>query len=230
MRRLPFFVSVIITIGVACGGTSNTPAPDDDAGTGADSGAKTTDAGPSGDGSVFGFDAAPDPTDGTATRKACTNTLGNALSTFHGRLDGYLVSIVPTTEHTCNGDSTHVHLQVVMNNAAYDVAVNVDGLEANLSHAMVDGAWAEGWHTTGVGLDYPTTLGIHSTAFATTNAQSLIASLANANHISVFGTAYGPDGMHLIHRKGNGNDGGIIVNPLGATPHYFVFRFDTDTF
>ena len=193
---------------------------------GSDGGASAADAG----GGGSGFDAASDPADGPPTRKTCTNTFGNALSTFHGRMDGYLVAIVPPSVHTCNGDSTHVHLQVLVSNAVYDVAVNVDGLEADLPHAMVDGPWTEGWHTTGDGLDYPTTLGIHSSAFATTSAQSLIAALANVNHISVFATGYGPTGAHLVHRKGNGNDGAIIANPLGSAPHFFVFRFSSDSF
>lgn len=237
--RLFSLGATLTALFVACGGTSTTPVTSEDdagshgggtdAGTGGtgteDGSVATTDAGSGG-----GFDAAPDPADGAPTRKACTNAFGNAVTTFHGRLDGYLVAIVPTTQHTCNGDSTHVHLQVLMSGSVYDVAVNVDGLEANLPHAMIGGPWSEGWHTTSESLDYPTALGIHSPSFATTNAQALIASLANANHISVFATGYGPTGMHLVHRKGNGNDGAIIVNPLGGTPQFFVFRFATDSF
>ena len=190
-----------------------------------DGSAAATDSG--GGGSTF--DAANDPADGTPVRNACTSALGNALSTFHGRLDGTLVSIVPPSQHTCNGDSTHVHLQVQMSGAVYDVAVNVDGLEADLPHAMVDGAWTEGWHTTD-NLDYPTTLGIHSTIFKTTSATALMAALENVNHISVYATGYGPTGAHLVHRQSNNRDGAIVADPLGATPHYFVFRFSTDAF
>ena len=175
-------------------------------------------------------DAAPDPVDGTPVRNACTNTLGNGLTSVHGRLDGTLVSIVPTTEHNCNGDSTHVHLQVLMNDSVYDIAVNTDGLEYDLPHAMVDGAWAEGWHP-GDKLDYPSMLGVHFSSFKTTNAQAFINDLANVNHISVFATGYGPDGAHLIHREnpGESEDGAVITDPLGASPHFYVFRFDTDS-
>ncbi len=225
-----------VAVLIACSGSSthvgDGAANDAGGATTADGGATSTpDASATTDaagGSTF--DAASDPVDGTPTRKACTNTFGSALSTFHGRMDGLLVAIVAPSAQGCNGDSTHVHLQVLVSNAVYDVAVNVDGLAADLSHAMVDGPWTEGWHTTGDGLDYPTALGIHSAAFTTTSAKSLMSALANVNHISVFATGYGPTGAHLVHRKGNGNDGAIIANPLGAEPHFFVFRFSTDSF
>jgi hypothetical protein len=228
--RGAFFASALAALVIACSATHATPI------TQSDDGGAAADAGASGDGGAGssdaapGFDAANDPGDGPPMRRACTNTLGNAISTFHGRLDGYLVAIVPSTEHNCNSDSTHVHLQVLMGGSVYDVAVNVDGLEAQLPHAMVAGPWSEGWHTMGDGLDYPTALGIHSTAFATTSAQALMAALANVNHISVFATGYGPTGVHLVHRKGNGNDGAIVAHPTSATPYFFVFRFAADAF
>ncbi len=229
-----------VALTVACGGAGSAggfggTTADGGAATGADGSTAAEDAGGSnatdaGGGGGGGFDAASDPTDGTPTRKACTNSFGSGLNAFHGRIDGFLVAIVPQGQHSCNGDSSHVHLQVEMSGSVYDVAVNVDGLEAELSHPMVDGAWSEGWHTNADGLDYPNALGIHSAAFATTNATTLIASLANVNHISVFATGYGPTGIHLVHRKGGGADGAIIADPLGANPHFYVFRFATDSF
>src|SRR5258706_669036 len=66
--------------------------------------------------------------DGTPTRLACTSTFGTALtaSPTYGRLDGFLVAIVPPGNGSaCNADSTHVHLQVRMTGAVYDVAVDV---------------------------------------------------------------------------------------------------------
>ena len=65
--------------------------------------------------------------DGTPTRQACTSLFGDKLSgsdTF-GRLDGYLVAIVaPSGMNSCNADTSHVHLQVKMMNAIYDVAID----------------------------------------------------------------------------------------------------------
>ena len=212
----------------ACGGTpaspdAPAPAPDGHAG---------ADAPPGGP-------DAPYQDDGTPTRVACTSNFGTALTSVHGRLDGYLVSIVPSTQsHGCNADNQHVHLQVKMNNEVYDVAVNVED-PANvdylaLDHALPDGAWSEGWHPGQAGLlDYPTTLGVHAGDFTATPQAQLEAAidseLASANHVSVFMTGYGPDGGHLVHRNGNGTDGAIVIDPLGA-PRILVFHFSTQSF
>jgi hypothetical protein len=41
---------------------------------------------------------------------------------------------------------------------------------------------------------------------------------------------YGPTGIHDVHRKGNNEDGAIVIDPLSPTSHVFFFRFDTDSF
>ena len=168
---------------------------------------------------------APYLPDGTPTRMPCTNSLGSALTTVHGRLDGYLVAIVPSTTHSCNGDDTHVHLQVRANGSVYDVAVNVSDPQ-NVDYlakdmALPDGAWSEGWHPGQAALlDYPS-LGLHAADFAPTPQGTLETAinteLADANHGSIFMTGYGPDGGHLVHRNGNGADGAIVIRPLGAS-------------
>src|SRR4051794_24097371 len=88
---------------------------------GGDDGGKATDAAVDtvpNDGRIHVDDGAP-------TRIACTSSFGAALTntpTF-GRLDGYLVAIVPPGGGSaCNADSSHLHLQVRMNGAVYDVA------------------------------------------------------------------------------------------------------------
>jgi len=176
-----------------------------------------------------GVDADPTVGDGTPVRNACTNTLGQGLTKTFGRLDGTIVSIVPTTKTSCNGDTAHIHLQVLMQGGVYDVAVNVDGLMAETTHALVDGAWAEGWHSP-VKLDYPADLAEHSPAFATTNAAALEQKLASVNHVSVFATGYGPDGAHLVHRNGGGHDGAVVLWPLSDSPDFLVFRFSNQSF
>ncbi len=177
--------------------------------------------------------------DGTPVRMPCTSTFGSALSTPHGRLDGTLVSIVmPTDKNGCNADSSHVHLQVLMNGSVYDVAVNVsdpanvDFLEEDL--ALPDGAFSEGWHTGAADdLDY-VSLGFHDTDFTAipedTLAQMLSTELADVNHISVFMTGYGPTGGHDVHRQGSGEDGAIVIRPLSALPHILLFHFATQSF
>ena len=83
-------------------------------------GATNGDA-PSGDG-------ATNVDDGTPTRDTCTSNFGDALSadpTF-GRLDGFLVAIVPPANmQACNDDESHVHLQIRMSGMIYDVAIDV---------------------------------------------------------------------------------------------------------
>ncbi len=216
--------AVVLAAMVACGGGDPaTPTAD-----GAVDGPVTIDAAP-------GPDAAWQP-DGPPTRQACTDRLGTALTSVHGRLDGYLVAIVPTTTRTCNGDATHVHLQVRTNGAIYDVAVNVSD-PANVDYLardlpMPDGPWQEGWHPGQGGLFDYVALGLHSPDFTPMPEAQLTAALATelatANHVSVFMTGYGPDGGHLVHRN-RGADGAIVLRPLGAA-RALMFRFSTNTF
>lgn len=214
MRVLLF--SLVASLAGCSGGTVALPV-------GGDAG---VDASPAVD---AGIDADPSVGDGTPVRTACTNALGQGLTKTFGRLDGTIVSIVPTTMNSCNGDTAHVHLQVLMQSAVYDVAVNIDGLMAETTHALVAGAWAEGWHTPSK-LDYPTDLAVHAPAFATTNTQALEQKLASVNHVSVFATGFGPDGAHLVHRNGGGRDGAIVLWPLSDAPEFLVFRFANQSF
>lgn len=175
----------------------------------------------------------PSAADGTATHVACTSSFGSALTVDHGRLDGYLVSIVPANTHQCNGDSSHLHLQVKANGAVYDVAVNLDALEAELDAPLPGTPWTEGWHASAP-LDYAKDLNLHASVFAASSATAqrthLEALLANVNHIVIYATAYDPTGAHLVHREGSDRDGAIILDPLASTPHVVAFRFAQDTF
>ena len=181
------------------------------------------------DGGTYG----PNPTDGPPTRQACTNKFGAAVTAVHGRLDGYLVAIVqPDTDKACNSDS-HVHLQVSAGGSIYDVATNLETLFLAHDLPLPDGAWAEGWHA-GDSLDY-STLGFHSTQFTQPASEDALAAivtadLANANHVSIFATGYGPQGIHDIHYESGTNAGAIIIDPLSPTAHGLFFRFSTDTF
>lgn len=188
------------------------------------------------DGAIDAAADAPYQDDGVPTRQPCTNNLGSGLTTAHGRLDGYLVAIVPPGFRGCNGDSDHVHLQVRMAGDIYDVAINVsdpadvDYLATDLP--LPDGPWQEGWHPGPDGLlDYPS-LGVHAGAFVptpmTTLTAAIDAELADVNHISVFMTGYGPDGGHLVHRN-RGTDGAVVVRPLGAA-RLLMFKFSTNAF
>jgi hypothetical protein len=183
-----------------------------------------------------GSDAAPGLPDGPPIRQSCTGELGSEVSETHGRLDGILVAIVPPGNGGCNADGDHVHLQVRVDGEVYDVAVNVDAASGDVLYLEHDapltaGAWSEGWHP-GDPLDY-LSLGLHDSDFAAQSESALVSAitsaLATANHVSIYGTGYGSDGLHLVHRN-HGFDGAIVVRPLSASPHYLLFDFVDEPF
>ncbi|MEP6865072.1 MAG: hypothetical protein ABJE66_30930 [Deltaproteobacteria bacterium] len=206
----------------------------------------------SGGGTSSAIDAAPDvittdgrynADDGTPTRLQCTSQFGNKLSSIatYGRLDGYLVAIVaPTKQNGCNADSSHVHLQIRMMGAVYDVAVDatdaqtsVDDVHTDqLDHDLGGPGWAEGWHTDVLN-DY-VAMGLHSSDLVLHTKPEVVSQittfLATANHISVYMTSYGPDGGHLVHRNGNGHDGIIVTDPLSQPSHFMVLSFSDQAF
>jgi hypothetical protein len=140
--------------------------------------------------------------------------------------------LAPGQGKQCNGDSTHVHLQVLSGGSIYDVAVNADGMETEIDAPLLGGAWSEGWHTQD-GLDYPSQLGAHASAFTLTGLSAVAGAieqgLAQANHVAIFCTGYGATGCHLVHRN-SGHDGAIVIEPLSATPHWLLFDFSGDSF
>ncbi len=239
--HLSCFLGLAAAVSVAaCGGSSATgPATGGDDGGGAQADAATDD-GP-GDAQPSG-DAGPSAGDGTPTRtSACTplsQQTGTAIDTFHGRLDGYLVYVVPQGgPSSCNGDYSHVHLQVKMNGDVYDVAVDIgktpgDALFYEQDMPLPGGAWQEGWHDDG--LSYPQ-LGVHASQFTSevpaALGQKIESELANVNHISVFGDAYQThNGCHDVHYQNGSTDGAIVIDPLSPTAHVLFFRFSTQTF
>lgn len=190
-----------------------------------------------------GADAASS-VDGTPTRKPCTSQFGSALpsSGTFGRLDGYLVAIVaPGQTNGCNDDDSHLHLQIQMNGAIYDIAIDAtdaatgtDDVHTTTRDQAMPGdlAWAEGWHD-GLVDDY-VSLGVHSTDMPLDSKAEIVSALttdlATANHISVYATTYGSDGAHLVHRDTGGHDGLVVTEPLSNPPHLRLFSFSSQTF
>jgi hypothetical protein len=175
------------------------------------------------------------PSDGPPQRIPCTSNFGTALSGAYGRLDGFVVAVVPPGNGSaCNADSNHVHLQVSSGGKTYDVAINTDsGFIAQKDIKLPGAAWSEGWHTN-ASLDYPTDLGLHSTDFTKGSKavldQDMEGALATANHVSVFATPYSHSGVHLVHRQSKGHDGAVVTDPLSPTSHVFAFHFSNQTF
>ena len=181
---------------------------------------------------------------GPSRNATCTplkEQTGTAIDSAHGRLDGYLVYIVNVGEDPeCNGDDSHVHLQIDVSGSVYDVAVDI-GTAPNdevglyeTALAIPGGAWSEGWHATDA-LSYPT-LGIHSTTFPTMAptavAPDVVALLANTAAVSIFCKGYKQgNGCHDVHyENGAGDDGAIVLDPTGTSPHVLFFRFATPAF
>jgi len=51
------------------------------------------------------------------------------------------------------------------------------------------------------------------------------------NHISVYGTGYNANGMHLIHyENGSSTDGAVVAQPLATTSNLLLFHFASDNF
>ncbi len=198
-------------------------------GTSNDSGPSTPDSGEA--------DAAP-------RNAACTPLsaqTGTIVNTTHGRLDGTLVYVVPLGgPGKCNGDDSHVHLQIEVSGLVYDVAVDIGaaGDEVGMlqdSIAVPGGAWAEGWHGTDA-LTY-STLGVKSSALTpaapATIAAQVEALLQSTSKISVFCVGYTPgdNGCHDVHyENGNGEDGAIVLDPTSATSPILFFRFQGQSF
>ncbi len=185
-----------------------------------------------------GTDSGSGSGDGTPVRDACTSAFGSALKGSFGRLDGTVVSIVdPGGSSKCNGDSSHLHIQVLMDGDVYDVAVNVDGGYWYQADVPLPGsAWSEGYYEDS--LDYASGLGVSSSQFTAISQSALTTALeqqlASVNHITTYGTIYtGSDagsGMHDIHYQSTNKDGAIFLQPLSAQAHMILFRFSGDSF
>jgi hypothetical protein len=255
IRCAPAVSSVLFVVLAACGGSttksSEVPKFDATPSTTADAGhTPPADAGRDTSTSTTHDTGGPAPaadTGGAAPRNSsCTPTnqqTGTAVTTSYGRLDGTLVYIVGAGQgQQCNGDDSHVHLQVEVSGEVYDVAVDI-GKAPNDEVGMYQetlavpgGAWSEGWHGSD-SLVYPS-IGVHSTSFVTadpdTIASQIEAALASTTDISIFCTGYTQgNGCHDVHyeKKSSGEvDGAIIVNPTAATSPILFFRFTSDSF
>lgn len=226
-----------IVAALAAGGCRDVrPAAVDGAAADAEVGDAASDA-PRGDGGGSGDG------DGAVTRVPCVGAFDAGLTagTF-GRLDGFLVAIVPPTGNpACRADNDHLHLQVRAQGKTYDIAINIS---SDVHSAAIDRAafspWSEGWHYTGDGsggnvfVDYPG-LGLHSNTIPLSTPAALVsamtADLATVNHISIYATSYSTsDGAHLVHYNGTARDGMIVTKPLSPTARMRAFSFDSQSF
>lgn len=177
---------------------------------------------------------------GVAVDKAkdCASQFGDALTDSFGRLDGTVVAVVAPEDTQCalvNDD--HLVLQVAMNGAVYRMVVNIaDVAFGQTSAALIGASWSEGWHT-GLTLEYPTDLDVHSAAFQQLALPAMIeqisAGIELGAPISVFAVSSGGEfasSAHLIHRNDSNSDGAIVLDPLSESPTYLLFRFASQSF
>ncbi len=171
----------------------------------------------------------------------CVHGFGGSLTQTFGRLDGFLHYVVLPDDYQCPNDDNHVRLQVRMNGQYYDVPVNIEAtgnLDPKIYHYdlyadLYGEQWNEGWHTTGVDLDYYYDLGVTSSSFSGATLEELSAMFENeivaGGRISVFMEAFDNSGGHNVHRNNYFSDGAIVINPQ-TNPHYYLFRFSDQSF
>lgn len=236
-----FLLPIALSL-LACGSSEN---PVADAGSVPDTPA--LDAPRADDAALDGNDATAEAAVDAADPSAlCGSAFGNALTASFGRLDGVVRAVVRPSDTHCPGvNSDHVVLEVAMSGATYRMVVNILSTRADVDprvrfaevhHALFAPAWSEGWHTTGVVLDYPSMLGARTEDFAPASFDELSGTIARrvsvGARVSVFGTsgAGRPDSTHLIHRNGGGADGAIVLDPESSAPRFLIFHFDGQTF
>ncbi|MEO7110579.1 MAG: hypothetical protein ABI183_09090, partial [Polyangiaceae bacterium] len=171
----------------------------------------------------------------------CVSTFGSAMDNNYGRLDGTLHAIVRPQDQSCampNG--THVDLEMDFGGATYRLLIDVQsdtGTDKRVyymtKNAPLPGdAWSEGWHTSNVSLDYPTTFGVHFADFTQYTLADLtniiVGQLTIGEKLSIYAMGFG-NGGHDIHRNSAKNeDGAVVIGPDTANPQMLLFHFQDD--
>jgi hypothetical protein len=175
----------------------------------------------------------------------CVGTFGTSLPAGFVRIDGTVLAVIdPGTESCPRPNRDHVILEVQMAGAAYRVVINVqstvtgvdpDVLFADHAAKLPDPAWADGFHT-GVTLDYFKSFGLHSDSpeFVKHPMAELVSMVVGeidvGTKVSVYASGDGGDSVHLVHRNGHDDDGAIVIDPAGTSPHFMLFHFANQTF
>ncbi len=177
----------------------------------------------------------------------CASSFGQSLTPGFGRIDGVVHAVQKPSDTECVlPNSDHVVLQVRMANEIYRMVVNVkndrEGQDPRIRFATIRGGalgppYAEGWHT-GVALDYPRDLGIHTASFEPMEMDALVAKLAElvvvGSEVSVFAVngVGRPESAHKVHKNRFGamQDGAVVLDPRGPSPTFLLFHFDGQTF
>jgi hypothetical protein len=235
------FLTALALLPAACGGGGEATS------TSADGGSTSASSGAGGTGGAgTGGASSSSSTGGSGGDKSvnCASTFGDALTAGHGRIDGTVLAVVkPSDTHCALPNDDHVVLQVVMNGEAYRMVINVESsLQVadprvyfhELTHALPDPPWSEGWHLD-VQFDYAKTLDAHSGSFTPHELAELsdliAARITLGAPVSVYAETSGGASAHKIHRNSAAySDGAVVLDPTSATPTFLLFRFSDQTF
>jgi hypothetical protein len=238
VNRVVVVTGIAFLVGIlagACGGSTSDATGSPDSGS-----APGDDGGPSDDGSL-GADASTTSDGGNTDIGKCVSSFGSAMDNNYGRLDGTLHAIVRPQDQSCampNG--THVDLEMDFGGATYRLLIDVQsdtGTDTRVyymtKNAPLPGdAWSEGWHTSNVSLDYPTTFGVHFADFTQYTLADLtnviVGQLTIGEKLSIYAMGFG-NGGHDIHRNSAKNeDGAVVIGPDTANPLVLLFHFQDD--
>lgn len=169
--------------------------------------------------------------------KSCAATFGTLFTKANGRADGTLVALVRPVDQQCAmANNDHAIVQLSILGQVQRLVVSVDGIAVMSKSAPLIGPdYVEGWHT-GMNLDYPVDLGVHSTDFTAVSMDEAVGFLCDhltvGAPVSVFAYCDGqyPASAHQIHYNDKYPDGAIVVDPTSANPTYLLFRYADQTF
>jgi hypothetical protein len=243
MNRVVVVMSVAFSIAAlagACGGsttsTGETSAHDSGAPSSEGGGESANDGATSNEASVV-----PIGDGGNTDVGTCVSTFGSAMGNAYGRIDGTLHAIVlPGNESCAMPNSTHFDMEIDFGGATYRLLIDVQsdtGTDKRVyyltKNAPLPGdPWAEGWHTSNVSVDYPTTFGVHYGDFTPYELPDLtniiLGELTIGEKLSVYTMGFG-NGGHDIHRNSEKNeDGAVVIGPDTANPQVLLFHFQDD--
>lgn len=142
----------------------------------------------------------------------------------YGALEGEVVSLVPPGTKSCPSDSDHLHVQILVGDKRYDVALTIDSTTSPPLAIHVQPIAPTlpelGWSTADT-FDYEKALAVPSADFQALARDALLGrlqtELSKASRVRIFGVSYTDGtGTHNVHRNGKDRDGVILMHRAEA--------------